>query len=266
MLHVVRPKIFLAALLGAAAVNVVEHHALREQFGKGLVHLDQALGLGIFRALDPNITHHLGPKAGVQQVEDGMFNAADVLVHRHPVVGTVGHHLVGVGGVAVPHEIPRRIDKRVHGVGLAARGFAAHRTGHALAAPRTGRMKAFMFDQGVARTIGNAVLRQHHRQVFFGHRHRAVFVAMDDGYGRAPVALAADAPVTQTPGGFFLAQALGCKKFSNRVHGSFKAQAVQRTGIDANTRLGGIPVLPARVVKKDSIRDRCAGCRFRLAV
>ena len=209
MLHIVRPKILLAPLLGAAAVNVVEHHALREQFGKGLVHLDQARGLGIFRALDPNIAHDLGPKAGVQQVENGMFNSADVLVHRHPVVGTIGHHLVGVGGVAVPHEIPRRIDKRVHGVGLAACGFTAHRTRHALVAPRTGRMKSLMLDQGVARTIGNAVLRQHHRQVFFGHRHRAVFVAMDDGYGRAPVALTADTPVAQTPSGFFLAQAFG---------------------------------------------------------
>ena len=226
MLHIVRPEIFLAALLGASAVNVVEHHALREQFGKGLVHLDQARGLGIFRTLDPNIAHDLGPKAGVKQVEDGMFNAADVLVHRHPVVGTAGHHLVGVGGVAVPHEIPGRIHKRVHRVGLAARGLAAQRAGHALVAPRTGSMKAFMLDQGVARTIGNAVLRQHHRQVFFGHGHRAVFVAMDDGYGRAPVALTADAPIAQTPSGFFLAQALGHKKFSNSVHGGFKAQAV----------------------------------------
>jgi hypothetical protein len=33
-----------------------------------------------------------------------------------------------------------------------------------------------------------------------------VFVAMDDGNRRAPVALSAHTPVTQAPGGFFLTQ------------------------------------------------------------
>jgi hypothetical protein len=77
MLHVVRPEVLLAALGGAAAVDVVEHHALREQLGEGLVDLDQA-----------QVAHDLGPEARVQQVQDGVLDAADVLVHRHPVVGS----------------------------------------------------------------------------------------------------------------------------------------------------------------------------------
>src|SRR3954463_7356419 len=45
-------------------------------------------------------------------------------------------------------------------------------------------------------------------RVLFRHGHGAVHVAMDDGNRRAPVALAADAPVAQAPGGLLLAQAL----------------------------------------------------------
>ena len=32
------------------------------------------------------VAHHLGPEARVQQVQDRVLDAADVLVHRHPVV------------------------------------------------------------------------------------------------------------------------------------------------------------------------------------
>ena len=70
-------------------------------------------------------------------------------------------------------------------------------------------VKAFVLVQWVARAVGDAILRQHHRQVFFRHGHRAMFLAMDDGNRRAPVALPAHAPIAQTPGGFFLAQAFG---------------------------------------------------------
>ena len=69
-----------------------------------------------------------------------------------------------------------------------------------------------MLVQGVARAVGDAVLRQHHGQVFFRHRHGTVLVAMDDGNRGAPIALAAHAPVTQTPGDFFLAQAFGADR------------------------------------------------------
>ena len=132
VLHIVGPEIILATFVGATRVNVVQHHALREQLGEGLVHFDQA-----------QIAHDLGPEARIEQVQNGVLNAANVLVHRHPVVGTLGHHLLVVLGVAIAHEVPRRIDKGVHGVGFAARGFAAHRTYHA-------GVEAFVFVQWIA--------------------------------------------------------------------------------------------------------------------
>ncbi len=70
-------------------------------------------------------------------------------------------------------------------------------------------MKAFVFVKRIARPIGNAIKRQNHRQIFFRHGHRAVFFAMNDGDGCAPIALTADTPVTQTPSGFLLTQAFG---------------------------------------------------------
>ena len=137
MLHVFRPEIFFAALVGATAVNVVEHHALGEQLGERLVHRDQ-----------PHVAHDLGPKTRIQQMKNGVLNATNVLVHTaaacgrvcvaHPIRRAFGHHVIGVVRVAIAHEIPRRIDKGVHRVGLASRGFAAYRAGHA-------GMKTFVF-------------------------------------------------------------------------------------------------------------------------
>ena len=219
MLDIVRPEIVFAALGGAARINVVQHHALREQLGKGLVDLHQ-----------PEITHDLGPKPRVQQVQDGVLNPANVLVHAtaasrvlgvaHPVLRALGHHRLGVSRVAVAHEVPRRIHKGVHGVGLAPRGLAADRAHH------TG-MKALVLVQRVARAIGDAVKRQHHRQVFFRHRHCTMLFAMDDGYRRAPITLAAHAPVAQTPSDFFLAQAFGLQQVGHFAHRVFEAQAVK---------------------------------------
>ena len=200
MLHIVRPEVLLAALVALAGIDVVEHHALRQQLGKRLVDLDQ-----------PQIAHHLGPEARVQQVQDGVLDTADVLVHAatagaafcpHPVFGTAGHHGVRIVRIAIAHEVPRAVHKGVHGVGFASRRLAAHRAHHA-------RVKTFVLVQRVAGAIGHAVLRQHHGQVFLGHRHGTMLVAMDDRNRRAPVTLAAHAPVAQAPGGFLLAQALG---------------------------------------------------------
>ncbi len=54
---------------------VQKDHALGQQAGKRLVHPGM-----------PQIPEHLGEKAGVEKVQDRMLDAADILVHRHPVV------------------------------------------------------------------------------------------------------------------------------------------------------------------------------------
>ncbi len=75
-------------------------------------------------------------------------------------------------------------------------------------------------------------------------------VAVDDGDRRAPVALAADAPVAQAPGGLFLAQraaavGLGRQQFGHLGHGRLAGQAVEHAAVDAAPALlVGIAVGP----------------------
>ena len=174
-------------------------------------------------------------------MQNGVLNAANVLVHWHPVVGTLADHGLIVFRIAVAHVVPRRINKGVHGVGLAATRLAAHRAHNA-------GVKPFVFCQRVARPIGHAILRQHHGQIFFRHRHCAMLRAMNDGDWRSPVALAADAPIAQAPGDFFLAQAFGGKVGSHGLDTRFKAQTIVFFRINSNAQLFvAIPVCPSLV-------------------
>ena len=59
---------------------------LEVQPGERLGHVDQA-----------HVAHHPGPETRVQQVQDRVLDAADVLVHRHPVVvARVDHRRLAV--------------------------------------------------------------------------------------------------------------------------------------------------------------------------
>ena len=102
------------------------------------------------------------------------------------------------------------------------------------------RLEGCAFGQRVAAAIGHQILRQQHGQVFFGHGLRAAAFAVDDGNGRAPVALAADTPVAQAPSGAFFAQALFGQQRGRLVHGLLVGQAVQRAAVDAHALLVGV--------------------------
>ena len=117
---------------------------------------------------------------------------ADVLVHRHPVLGRPAlEHAPVVGGRAVAEEVPGRLDERVHRVGVAPGLAAAGRTARVDEArhPRQ-RRPALPADLHV--------LGQHHREVLLPLRHHAARVAVEDRDRSAPVALATDAPVPET--------------------------------------------------------------------
>ena len=106
-------------------------------------------------------------------------------------------------------------------------------------------MKAFMLVQRIARSIGDAIHRQYHRQIFFRHRHGTVLVAMDDGNRRAPIALTANAPVAQPPSGFFLAQTQRGQVGSHCIDRHLESKTVVFTGIDGDAlQLIAVPVGP----------------------
>src|SRR5690606_3273868 len=222
----VGPEVLDAALRGLARVDVVEHHTLAEQASEGLVEFQQA-----------QVAHDARPETRIQQVQHGVFDAPDVLVHGHPVVVAGIYHGLVVVGRGIAHEVPRRIDEGVHGVGLAARGLAA--TG------ARARQEGFVLGERVAGAVGEEVVGQHDGQVWLGHRHGAAVGAVDDGDGGAPVPLARDAPVAQAPGGLLFAQALRGEIRGDGVDRLAVRQAVIFARVDrAANLLVGIPVLP----------------------
>ena len=207
---------------------MVEHHALGEQSRERLVNTHQL-----------QVAHDFGPEARIQQVQDGMLDAADVLVHGHPVGGALADHGVIQRGVAIAHEVPGRVHEGVHGVGLAPRCLTTGGTGHA-------GMKALVFVERVTAAIRDAIFGQHHGQILLRHGDRAVLRAVNDRDGRAPVALAADAPVPQPPGGLLFAQPKLAQIASDGIDRILDAQAViGARGHDRAACLVGVPLMPA---------------------
>ena len=86
-----RQVIDRAAVARRGGVDFVRHHALREQRIEGLPsRFRQVAGLD----------HRPGEEARIEQVQDRVLDAADILVDIHPVIGVRAHGRGrGVGAV-----------------------------------------------------------------------------------------------------------------------------------------------------------------------
>ena len=171
-----------------------DHHALGEEAARRLAVGDEA-----------DVAHHLGEEARVDEVQDGVLDAADVLIDLEPV-GDLRRveRLGGIVRVAVAIEIPGAVDEGVHGIGFPAGGGAAHRARHV-------DELGDVFERGASGAGDLDAVGQNHGELVFGYRDDAALGAVDDGDRRAPVALARDAPVLEAvgDGGFAEALALG---------------------------------------------------------
>ena len=191
---------------------MVEQHALGEKPRERLVDMHQ-----------PHVAHHLGPEARVEQVQDRVLDAADVLVHRHPViVARIDHRRRIRRGVA--HVVPRRIDENVHGVGLALCRLSALWTSAVDEVSAMG--------ERVAAAVRNAILGKDHRQVLLGHRHFAAARAMNDRDRRAPITLSRNAPIAKPVGHALFAESLRREIRGDRVDGLLIAHAVVLARVD----------------------------------
>ena len=214
---------FARAIL--AAVGLVRDHALREEAGERLLHLDRA-----------DMRQCARPETGVEQVQDRVFDPADILLHRQPLRHFGGiKRLVGrLAGKA--QEIPAGIDESVERIGLAPRGLAALRA--------IDMLPGWMAVERVAGDGKVHILGQHYRQLILGHRNHAAaalfFWAMDEGDRRAPITLARHAPVAQAPYSLSRAAPLGFDPADDFGLGLGHAHAVEEIGIDADAiaRLG----------------------------
>ena len=136
------------------------------------------------------LAHRASEEARIEKMQDRVLDAADILVDRQPMIGHLG--VVGsrrVGRIGEAHEIPRRIDERIHRVGLARRRATAFRAGDVL----PGRMTI----ERIAGLIEAHVLGQLDRQILDRDRHDSAGRAMDDRDRAAPIALAGNAPVPE---------------------------------------------------------------------
>ena len=168
----------IALGLGHGVAVLVLNHALAQQVSEGLIHTQQA-----------QVAQRLGKEAAVEQVQNGVLDAADVVIDGHPTIGSLaGEGQLGVVRVGIAQVIPAGAGKGVHGIGLALGRATTDRTG--------GLVKVLALGKRLAGAQVQ-VLGQRHRQLILGHGHDAAVLAVDSRDGVAPIALAADEPVAQ---------------------------------------------------------------------
>ena len=190
--------------------TVLEDHALRQEVRERLIEVDEA-----------GVVQDLREEARVQEVQDGVLDAADVLIDRRPVIDLVlGERLLVVVRVRVAQVVPRRADEGVHRVRLARRIGAA--------------LRALAVDEALARRqwrqralVKRDILWQHDRQVFLRHEDFAAVRAVDDRDRRTPVALARDEPVAQAEVDAALAEAFPLGLVHDALHGFLDIEACE---------------------------------------
>src|SRR5258708_29239413 len=119
------------------------------------------------------VAHDLAPKARIEQVKDGVLDAADVLIDWKPVGnlgGIVGSFIVV--RVAVTIEIPGRVDEGVHGIGFAARETATFRArGVHKFGSGSERRSAFAGERDIVRKDYRQILVQDRHHSIVGREH-----------------------------------------------------------------------------------------------
>ena len=124
-------------------------------------------------------------------MQDRVFDAADILVYRHPVARSLAIErspIVVRRGKA--QEVPRGVDKGIHRVGFAPGRAAAAGAGY------FSELLAF----GERRTAfpgKRHVSRKRNRQLILRHRNRPALLAIHNWNRRAPVTLARNPPVAK---------------------------------------------------------------------
>src|SRR5215467_10487915 len=131
----------------------------------------------------PGFTHGAREETRIEQMQNRVLDAADVLVDRKPFIDDLAIGRRGLDpGIGETCEVPGRVDKSVHRISLAPSRSGTLRTSHVL--------PCRMAIEGIARLVERHILRQHHRQILFRHRHYAAFLAMDNWDWATPIALA----------------------------------------------------------------------------
>ncbi len=216
---------------------VVVDHPLGEEAQERLAEAEQT-----------QVVERLHEEARIEQVQDGVLDAADVLVDREPVVGDLpAPRSLLVARVAVADEVPGGVDERVHRVRLAMRLSPAARAGrvHPVLGGRERRaaLRQILLDLG-----------EEHGQVLLGHRDHPAGLAVEDGDRAAPVTLAGEEPVAQAVADLGPAETLRLQPLDDRLLPLIGRQTRELRGVDEALLLGVrdvSPVLPLSALGRD---------------
>ena len=158
-------------------------------------------------------------------MQNGMLDAANVLVNRSPVIYLVlvKRQLV-VMRVSVAEIIPGRTDKGIHGIGLTPCRLAALRAGAV--------HEGLALSQRRNRPLLELhILRQHNRQLVLRHKLLAAVRAVNHRNRCTPVTLTGNQPVTEAVVHAALAKALRLCLVHDALHGSLDVHAGELSGI-----------------------------------
>ena len=209
------------------AVGLVRHHALREEARERLTHRQVQFA---------DIPHRAREGAGIEKVQHGMFDAADVLIDGQPVGALRRIADRGKAGI-----VPGAVHERVQRIGLPARRLSAGGAVHVF----PGRVMV----QRIARLVEGHILRQAHRQHLRRHRHDAADLAINHRDRAAPIALAREAPVAQAVIDRTLTMFRGLEFRDRQALGLVHRKPVEEAGIEDSTRTGIGLVVNAEVFR-----------------
>ena len=167
------------------------------------------------------------PEPAVKQMQSGVLHASVVPVHGHEVIQRLlaGKFLV-VMRIAVAKEVPAGTRPLGHGIGFAL--------GRAATLGAGGIDPVGHGCQGALAAVGGLVVfhvGQEYGQVALRHGHGTAVRAVHHGDRLAPVALAAEHPVTQLVVDLALAQALFHQPVDDLLLGVGHAQAVEEIAV-----------------------------------
>ena len=195
--------------------SVFDDHTLGQQVGKGFVIIYHA-----------RIPQYLQEEAGIQQMKDGVFNAADVLVYRTPVaINFFGKRRLIVFRIGITEIIPGGTQEGVHGIrfpGSVSAALGALAVQEAFTGSQGGFGAGVEFD----------IFRQHNRQFLFRNQHFAAVRAVNDRNGGTPVTLAGNQPVTETVVDAAFTYAEAFNFIADRCHGFRIGHAVKLAAVN----------------------------------
>ena len=161
-------------------------------------------------------------------MKHGVLNAANILIHRQPVVRRRPVNRLLGPRIGEAGKVPARVHKGVERIRLAL--------GRAGASGACGEAPGRVAQQGVPRLVESDVVREKDRQILLRNGCGAAGVAVNDRDRTSPVALTRDAPIAQSVNRCALTLTRSFHLGDRRAFALFDRKAVQKLRIEQTAR------------------------------